>query len=118
MDTSLSDEDFVVSSRRMPFLVTYSNVKREKLENKDLFAKATAEAFSSVGNWKAGKVLYYAACEEEHRDGSPHCHVSILLSSTRRWNPVREYISVKYVYFDQDTLCAELSIANDILGFV
>ena len=95
------DDDFTSSptispdERRRTYLVTYSRADMIRFPDCDSFAECILEAF------KQGKstvrVVQWAACLENHSDTEhKHYHMTIKLSSTRRWYGVFKYLKDKH----------------------
>lgn len=107
---SLNDsfEDFEDSkksnSSRRVFLLTYSQADLKRFPTCQSFSEMVVDAFESVQSSRT--IKEWACCQEKHSDGGFHYHMSISLTGSRRWNPVKEFIYNKHrisVHFSTKT---------------
>ena len=89
---SLAKEITAVSSvgPKRTYLITYSHADKELFPTRKDFAVACHDAFNGKDY-----VSYYACCEEEHEDGTPHYHVTIQLKKPCRWGPAKRRLAQK-----------------------
>ena len=87
---SLSKEiaELKSSDPRRTYLVTYSHADKELFPTRKDFAIACHDAFN-------GKdfVSYYACCEENHEDGTPHYHATLQLKKPCRWGVAKKRLA-------------------------
>ena len=75
---------------RSVYLVTYSQVDKNKVETKEEFSNMVREEF------KGCRVERWACCEEDHETEGTHYHLAIKLDRVKRWKMVRQSIQDKY----------------------
>lgn len=75
------------------YLVALSQVRGSVYSKKD-FGEAAAGAFQNL--YDSGSVMYWAACEESHRDGGVQYHASIKLSRPQRSYRARAYLDEQH----------------------
>ena len=91
---SSDENDFVQSESRRTYLLTYSQVDVDKFPDCSSFSKCVLQAFQTG---KSKSVVKEWACSEElHNNGGKHYHMSINLSGTRRWKPIKNEIYNKH----------------------
>ena len=95
MSANNYDDDFTQNSldlrkMRRTYLITCSQVDREKFPTRESFGRVIAAYFDS-GSGKV-KVEHWACCLEQHQDGGEHYHMSVKLSGTRRWKSVKDRV--------------------------
>ena len=76
---------------RRSFLLTLSQVDTNRFPNPDAFACMVVDAFNNVESSR--RIIQWACCAESHADGGVHFHMSIKLSGSRWWDPIRKYLS-------------------------
>jgi len=91
------DEDELVEeptppANRSVYLITYSKADLKKVESRQKYAEIVLQAFSKG----VAKVVQYAVCLEQHKDGTPHYHMCLKLNKQRRWKGVRNILSSRY----------------------
>ena len=92
-----SDDEVTPLSRvvgRRQYLVTYSQANITLFPTREAFGNMLREEFDA-GDSKA-KVLYWACCQETHKDGGLHYHCSLKLSGSKKWAAVRTRIFRTY----------------------
>ena len=76
---------------RSVYLVTYSQVDKEKCETKDEFAQMVCNEFLDC------RVTQWVCCEEDHLETSgTHYHLALKLDRVKRWKSVRQKLQDKY----------------------
>ena len=68
------------SSVKKAYLITCSNPDT-KAFNRELFSSAIVQFFESA---KTSAVIQWACCMEQHKNGSYHFHMAILLERAQR----------------------------------
>ena len=76
------------------YLITYAQADLTRFPACKSFAECVLTAFNE-GESKV-KVVEWACCRENHADGGQHYHMSIKLDGSRRWNPIKSFISQRY----------------------
>lgn len=75
---------------RSVYLVTYSQVDKEKVESKEEFATMVVEEFKDCN------VIQWICAEEKHQESGTHYHLAIKLDRVKRWKAVRQRLEEKY----------------------
>ena len=86
------DEPVRAPCNRSVYLITYSKADMKKVPSREKYAEIILEGFSKG----VAKVLQYAVCKEQHKDGTPHYHMCLKLNKQRRWKGVRNILSNRY----------------------
>ena len=77
---------------KQAYLITYSHADLE-LFDRETFASAIVESFQSSNN---STVSQWVCCKEQHKNGSYHFHIAILLDKAKRWSKVKDHIQENY----------------------
>lgn len=92
---NINDEDDFQCESRRSYLLTYSQANLSKYPNCLSFSELILEAFNEGKN--KSTVKEWACCKEPHSDGNGmHYHMSLNLTGTRRWRPIRNSIYARY----------------------
>ena len=86
------DEPVRAPCNRSVYLITYSKADLNKVPTRERYAEIILDGFSKG----VAKIVQYAVCREEHKDGTPHYHMCLKLNKQRRWKGVRNIISQRY----------------------
>ena len=91
----MSQEDFqLTNSPRRTYLITYSQIDKEKFPTRESFAVACAKAFTDKTS--KATVVQYACCLELHSEGGEHYHVCLKLSGPKRWVNAKNWLMNTY----------------------
>ena len=74
------------------YLVTYSNANTSVFD-REKFSSAIVQSFQSATR---SVVLHWACCMEQHKNGSYHFHIAVLLDRAQRWMKVKKCIKDNY----------------------
>ena len=80
------------SSVKKAYLLTYSNADT-KAFNRETFSSALVQSFESA---TTSAVIQWACCMEQHKNGSYHFHMAVLLERAQRWIRVKRRIQEDY----------------------
>ena len=80
------------SSVKKAYLITYSNADT-KAFNRETFSSAIVQSFESA---TTSAVIQWACCMEQHKNGSYHFHMAVLLERAQRWIRVKRRIQEAY----------------------
>lgn len=75
---------------RRSFLLTYSQADLTKYSDCKAFSELVLEAMKSVKSTR--QIKEWACCQEKHSDGGTHYRMSVNLSGTRRWQPIKNHV--------------------------
>ena len=91
MDDSF--DDFLWSTEndiRRLYLLKYAQADIQKFPNCSTFSECILNPFTKGKSRRT--VKEWTSCLEDHGEGGKHCHMTLNLSGTRRWQPVKNYI--------------------------
>ena len=74
------------------YLVTYSNANTSVFDREKV-SSAIVQSFQSATR---SVVLHWACCMEQHKNGSYHFHIAVLLDRAQRWMKVKKCIKDNY----------------------
>ena len=74
------------------YLVTYSTANTSVFD-REKFSSAIVQSFQSATR---SVVLHWACCMEQHKNGSYHFHIAVLLDRAQRWMKVKKCIKDNY----------------------
>ena len=80
------------SSVKKAYLITYSNADA-KAFNRETFSSAIVQSVESA---TTSAVIQWACCMEQHKNGSYHFHMALLLERAQRWIRVKRRIQEDY----------------------
>ena len=80
----------ILSSNKVKkaYLVTYSNANTSVFD-REKFSSAIVQSFQSATR---SVVLHCACCMEQHKNGSYHFRIAVLLDRAQRWIKVKKCI--------------------------
>ena len=75
-------------SVKKAYLITYSNANI-KVFDREKFSSAVVQSFQSA---TASEVIQWACCLKQHKNGSYHFHMAVLLDRAQRWMKAKQRI--------------------------
>ena len=94
LNSSIDELDFSQSlgdrQVRRVYLITYSQANLEEFPNCTVFTDKMLEYFITVKG-DNNPPVQWACCEEPHKDGGKHYHMTIQFKNPRRWLPIKKY---------------------------
>ena len=92
----IDDIDFTQTleerQQRRAYLITYSQCDLELFPTRESFASSVVDAFQA----NKSKVMHWACCLEDHKDGGKHYHLCLKLSTPKRWKSVKDAVFKKH----------------------
>ena len=78
------------------YLITYSNADT-KVFDREKFSSAIV---GSVQSASTSSVMQWACCMEQHKNGSYHFHMAVLLDKAQRWIRIEQHIQQQHTSSD------------------
>ena len=80
------------NNAKKAYLITYSNANTSQFD-REKFSSAIVQSFQSATR---SVVLHWACCMEQHKNGSYHFHIAVLLDRVQRWMKVKKCVKDNY----------------------